>query len=479
MKRPSVKAAFQTKKSKNGSYSALLCVIVIAIAVVVNMVVKELPSRYINIDLSKMGLYSIGEESQQIVENLDRDVNIYVMSSKESADVTVAELLTRYGELSDHIHVEYVDPALSPGFVEKYNITSMSYNSLIVESDLRFTTVDYSDINVTDYSNYYTTGSYETYFDGEGQVTKALAYVTSGTLPILYTVTGHGESALSTGVSEALTKQNMEVKELNLLSEGSVPEDANALIIYAPTSDYSADEAEMVISYLENGGSAFILTGYTTQDMTNFNNILDNYGVALSEGVIMEGSSSHSYQDPGTILPEVEYGDLTTSIRSSQKPVMLINAQAIEQKESVRSTLKFSELLTTSDSAYEKVPVDGRLTTSEKESGDREGSFSVAASISEQVGEEETKIVLVSSPWLLQNQIIKNFNVANMDLLLNSLGWMCEQESTVNIPSKSTQEAFLMVPASGVNLWSAVCIILIPVALLGGGLAIWLWRRKK
>lgn len=50
----------------------------------------------------------------------------------------------------------------------------------------------------------------------------------------------------------------------------------------APTSDYSSDEADMLISYLEAGGAAFIMTNYTTEDMTNFNRILDNYGVSLS-----------------------------------------------------------------------------------------------------------------------------------------------------------------------------------------------------
>lgn len=479
MKKFSMKSAFQTKKSRNGSYSALLCVVVIAIAVAANLVVSELPSRYINIDLSSKGLYSISDESKTIAEGLNQDVKIYVMAAKDSADATLAELLTRYQDLSDHIQVEYVDPTLSPGFAEKYGVKTLSYGSLIVESDLRSTTVNYSDINVTDYSNYYTTGSYDTYFDGEGQITKALAYVTSNTLPVIYSITGHGEASLSTTASDEVSKQNMELKDVNLLSEGGVPEDADAILIYAPSSDYSADEADMVIKYLEGGSAAFIMTNYTTVDMTNFNRILDNYGVSLSEGIVMEGSNSHYYGDPITLLPDVEYDEITNEIKSSQKPVMLLNAQAIEQNDSVRSTVKLSKLLTTSDSAYEKIPVDGKVNSYEKEAGDREGSFTVAASITETVGENETQLVLVSSPWLLQDAVIKNFNVSNSDLFINSLGWMCEQESTISIPSKSTAETRVMVSASSVNLWSAVCIILIPIGLMGVGLTIWLWRRKK
>ena len=116
---------------------------------------------------------------------------------------------------------------------------------------------------MVDYSSYYSTGTTEENFDGEGQLTSAIAYVTSETLPVVYSITGHGESSLGTVASDVALKQNVEVKDLNLLSEGAVPEDADAVLIYAPTSDYSSDEADMLISYLEAGGAAFIMTNYT------------------------------------------------------------------------------------------------------------------------------------------------------------------------------------------------------------------------
>lgn len=480
LKKPEIKGQFKTRKSKSGSYSVLLTVIVIAIAVIVNLVVAELPSKYTNVDLSPNKMYSIGDETKNVVKNLNTDVKIYVLAAEESADGTISELLNRYKDLSDHISVEYVDPVLSPGFASNYGETSIASNSLIVESEKRHKVVSYNDIYVVDYSSYYSTGTTEENFDGEGQLTSAIAYVTSETLPVVYSITGHGESSLGTVASDVALKQNVEVKDLNLLSEGAVPEDADAVLIYAPTSDYSSDEADMLISYLEAGGAAFIMTNYTTEDMTNFNRILDNYGVSLSQGVVVEGDQSAYYMDPLTILPTVNSHDITSDIKSGQTPILILNAQAVNKNETVRSTVTIKDLLTTSDSSYEKTPVDGKLTTYEKEDGDRTGSFPVAVAISEDLGDgNTTQIVLCTSAWLLQDTLLSQFNISNTDLFANSLGWMCEQESTVNIPVKSTSIEYIMVPAAQVNLWSSVCIIILPAALLIAGLIIWLWRRKK
>jgi ABC-2 type transport system permease protein len=74
LKKPEIKGQFKTRKSKSGSYSVLLTVIVIAIAVIVNLVVAELPSKYTNVDLSPNKMYSIGDETKNVVKNLNTDV---------------------------------------------------------------------------------------------------------------------------------------------------------------------------------------------------------------------------------------------------------------------------------------------------------------------------------------------------------------------------------------------------------------------
>lgn len=74
-----------------------------------------------------------------------------------------------------------------------------------------------------DYSTYTQTKSA---YDGEGQLTSAISYVTSDNQPKVYVITGHGESSLDSSFQSALEKMNISVEELTLLQQDAVPDDA-------------------------------------------------------------------------------------------------------------------------------------------------------------------------------------------------------------------------------------------------------------
>ena len=48
---------------------------------------------------------------------------------------------------------------------------------------------------------------------------------------------------------------NISVEDLTLLQEEAIPEDAAAVIINGPTSDFSADDATKISTYLAGGGN--------------------------------------------------------------------------------------------------------------------------------------------------------------------------------------------------------------------------------
>ena len=98
-------------------------------------------------------------------------------------------------------------------------------------------------------SAYYSTGSVSRSFDGEGQITSAIDYVTTETLPQVYLLSGHGEAALSDAFYGQLERANYEtVSDFSLLNVDAVPEDCSALIINAPTSDISDEELSLLRS---------------------------------------------------------------------------------------------------------------------------------------------------------------------------------------------------------------------------------------
>lgn len=75
-----------------------------------------------------------------------------------------------------------------------------------------------------DYSTYQYNQTIKGY-DGEGQITSAIEYVTmdSDTLPVIYQLTGHNETTLGSNFSDVISKANITLKSLELFNEEKVP----------------------------------------------------------------------------------------------------------------------------------------------------------------------------------------------------------------------------------------------------------------
>ena len=179
-----LKKSFRTKSVRFGSYSSALIAVVIAVAVAFNLVISQIPEKYMSFDLSPGKLYTIGEKTEKLLSSLEEDVTLKVLAEESSADRTLSKLLERYEDESKHVHVEYIDPAVNLEAAQKYS--SVSQNSIVVSCGSKENVIDYNNIYVSDYSSYYTTGSYSTSFDGEGQITSAVANVTSDEIPAAY-----------------------------------------------------------------------------------------------------------------------------------------------------------------------------------------------------------------------------------------------------------------------------------------------------
>ena len=467
------------KHIKNGSYTMVMSVIFIAVVIVINMIVSTIPSKYSEIDISSQKLYSIGDETKKMLKDLEKDVTIYQIAQSGSEDENISNLLKKYEDESKHIKVEQKDPVVNPKFVSQYTSDDLSANSLIVVCGDRNKVIDYNNIYETSI-DYQTYSSQTTGFDGEGQITSAIGYVTSENLPALYTVEGHGEKDMDSSIKEDIEKANMDIKSLNLLTEGSVPDDADCLFIDSPSTDFSSDEKDAIIEYLENGGKAMIFSDYTTEDMPNFDAILENYGVQRTEGVVFEGDNQHyAMQMPYYLVPTINSTDASSETVSAGCYVLAPYAQGIKQLDDVRDTVKIESILTTSDQAYSKTDLNSN--TIEKEDGDVEGPFDLGVSITESLDDDkETQIVYYSTSNLMDSQTNQMVSGGNEKLIMESLKWMTdtEESTSVSIPSKSLEVSYLTITDYDAAFWKICTIALIPGIFLVIGFVVWIKRRK-
>lgn len=472
------------KKLSMGVFSTGFIVVAIAVTVAVNMIVSSLPADFSSFDLSYAKLYELTDETKEYVKGLEEEVTIYVLNSESSKDSQIDKTLSRYCDLSKKITVTYVDPAKNPYFYQQYTDSAPTDNSLIVVSEKRSRVIDYYDIYQYEYSMNYSTYSYDstlTGYDAEGQLTSGLEYVTmdQGKLPVVYVVSGHGETAIGSGFEETIEKANITMEELDLMTLEAVPEDAQAIIINAPAQDFNEADTQKVSNYLQAGGKTLISVNYAYPDLTNFNKILAAYGVEIVDGVVAENGDNYSYNgNPFYLLPNVESTDYTDSVSDSY--IFAAASAGLTFTETETSELEYQVLLTTTENSVSKTTTNN-ITTSEYEEGDINGPFNIALAVNQEVGEETTRLVVFGTPLLLSDEADSVVSGNNSTMFADIMGMFVGETELASsvIPVKEMILSNLTISTAFATAFGLVMTIVLPIFLIVYGIAIWGMRRKK
>ncbi len=457
---------------KGGSYSLAVSALVLAILIVVNIFASSLPANLSKLDISSSKLYSITSNTKVVVNALEQDVTIYWVVQADEEDQIIENLLSKYESLSDHIRVVKKNPDVFPTFTEQYTDEQVPNNSLIVESDERSRYISYSDIYLIETDMYSYT--YTTSFDGEGAITSAIDYVVTEDLPLVYVLEGHGEAALPASFSDSVEKENIQLESLSLLTVDEIPEEADAVLIYAPESDISEDEAEMLMDYADEGGKLMVMAGPVEgEELTNLNSVLSHYGVEVAEGIVVEADRNYyALGYPYMLMPEMASSTMTDPLIEGRYYTIFPLARGL--KVSGTANAEVTELLSTTASSYSKL-AGFELETWEMEEGDIEGPFSLGVLVETEGGGQ---IVWFSSAEFLTDMYNAYSSGANIDLAMNALSSLVGEREAIAIRSKSLNYNYLTISESSAATLKLLMIGLFPLAYMGVGIVIIMRKRR-
>ena len=457
-----------------GAYSTFTILLAVIATAVINLGLNYVPDQYTSFDVTANKLYTLTEDTKSMVENLSEDVTIYVLADEASKDEDLDKTLQQLKSLSRHITIEYINPLSNPKFYYNYAEVEPSDNSLIVEGSNGSTVIDYTDIY--QYEMNYSTYQYTvTGYDGEGQIVSAIARMTVEDVPRFYIITDHGELMLEEAFLNTLEKENVACENLSLYSVDEIPQDAAGVIINAPTGDYSEDDVDKILQYLDRGGNAFVIPTWTDTDMENFEQILGYFGVSLVDGMIVEEERDHYYQTPYWLLPSVEEDTITQRVYGGA--VFAPYARGLTYDEDSMDVY-CKPLLTTSNSAFSKKEVtDGEDYSKGEE--DIDGPFVIGLYAEKNVGDGiSSKAVIVATEQIFTSaadQIVPGYNMKLFGSIISNLA---ERESSVSVPVKYFDIGYLVFDARTVYIVGFVSIIVLPLGCLVTGLVIWLRRRR-
>lgn len=445
-----------TKAFRKGSYSTVIMVVIIAIVIAANVMFSKLPTAARNIDVSSNNLYSIGDTTHSVLDGLKKDVEIIVIKDKESTDKRISTLLAKYADYSDHIKVTYKDPVIYPSVLTTYDTEE---NNIVIKCDAtdKTTKVAFSDIIVTSTSYYGST--YETSFDGEGQLTKAIDYVSNENNKLIYTISGHGESDLGKNISELISKSNFNVKSVNLLVDNGIPDDCDMLICNQPTKDLADDELKLLREYMENGGKMTVVLADTTTETPNFDALMADYGISKVNGYIADTERYYG-QNVYQIFPNYSSGDITGKF-GSEEYTLLFGSLGLKVEKTDGVTV--DEFLTTSNKGAAVVG----------ENDYTEGKYTLAAAATK----DESRFTVFGSASIIDDEFTSYYtNLMDLQVFMNSITSNFDDVSNISIDSISLQTTYNTI-ANGSGI-GAIFIGIIPVALLILGFLRWFGRRK-
>lgn len=445
-----------TKAFRKGSYSTVIMVVIIAIVIAANVMFSKLPTAARNIDVSSNNLYSIGDTTHSVLDGLKNDVEIVVIKDKESTDKRISTLLAKYADYSDHIKVTYKDPVLYPSVLTTYDTEE---NNIVIKCDAtdKTTKVAFSDIIVTSTSYYGST--YETSFDGEGQLTKAIDYVSNENNKLIYTISGHGESDLGKNISGLISKSNFNVKSVNLLVDNGIPDDCDMLICNQPTKDLADDELKLLREYMENGGKMTVVLADTTTKTPNFDALMADYGISKVNGYIADTERYYG-QNVYQIFPNYSSGDITGKF-GSEEYTLLFGSLGLKVEKTDGVTV--DEFLTTSNKGAAVVG----------ENDYTEGKYTLAAAATK----DESRFTVFGSASIIDDEFTSYYtNLMDLQVFMNSITSNFDDVSNISIDSISLQTTYNTI-ANGSGI-GAIFIGIIPVALLILGFLRWFGRRK-
>jgi ABC-2 type transport system permease protein len=474
-----IKKLLRSRNLKYGTNSFILVAAVVAIAVLINVLVGMADLKW---DLTPNKIYSISDTTKEILGKLNKEVVIYGLFDDGTVGAgtdyhEVVELLDHYKKYPN-VKVEYIDPDKNPGFIKEMdpeNVKDLSKMDFIVKSGSRMKKLEYYDLFRTQFDQQ-TWQQYKIGSAAEQGFTGAIKYVTADDTPVVYFTEGHDEYELDgdyRNIVSYLDRNNIDAKSINLLTVPGVPEDAEMVIVGSPKRDFSGDEADKLNEYIKNGGKAILMFDFLPSDpeFRELNRILGNYNVMVNNDRVKENDQSrHIPDNPQALLLDVD----SSGIFPQDFVLLLENSRSIGILKNEKEYITVKSLMYTSDQAIgEQV---------DKSRGqDINGPLDVAVTVEYKGGSKPAKLLVMGNGYFItdaaQNRYGANHFNNSLYFFLSSLNWAMDKKDEVIVPSKSYDNPRITINAMQSTVMGIVLVVVLPLAILGAGLFVFLRRR--
>jgi ABC-type uncharacterized transport system involved in gliding motility auxiliary subunit len=459
-----VRRALTGRQARYGGNALVISLAFLGILVVVNYLAYANPVRA---DLTEDQDFSLAPETRLLLSELQAPAHLIGFYSPDSrgSQESLQPILDAYRIYSDGlVTYEFVDPVADPLAAREYGVTRDG--SLVVAIG------DASEVVA---------------FPSEQEITSALVRLANPEDRKVYFLIGHGERDIEetgdSGFSEvrsALEAKNYDVATLNLLVDPQIPEDALAVVVAGPTLPLTAEEGQLLSTYLDGGGALVLLQqprvetrfGDTADPLETY--LSQTWGITPADDLVIEPRSQNFI-----FAIAFSYADHAITSRMQNLAAYFPAARSLTVTPLADASVSQTSLAFSSEYAWGETDLGFLDTQSQPEfdeANDTAGPLALAA-VAENLT-ARSRVVVIGDSDFASNQYF--YQLGNGDLIVNSIDWAAGQENLISLTPKPATQRLVVPPSTQVM----ALIVLTTVGLMPGSvvvLGVWVWwtRRRR
>jgi len=474
------------RSAREGANSLALVLAVAGIAVAINWIANRHQKRW---DFTAARQYTLSEQTSKTLAGLESDLEIVLLDNPTAPRALAArDLLELYDGESERVLFTVVDPEADPQKALSYQEPGepgIPMGTVLVAS--------------SDRKERATAAT-------EPEITNAILRVLRQERKKIYFSSGHQEKSIddtdpSAGLSVVNGKLRGSTYETESLviarsvrgDEMRVPEDADAVIVAGPQTDFLSEEIAALDLYLRSGGRAVFLLDPANQGITP---ALDEYlrelGVSLGSDVVVDPLSVPP------LYPVVRTYGAHPIVESFSNAISLFPlARSVERADRSPEGAEVRELFSSEAESWGETRIEELGARQGRAPDQRQGPLTLAVAVSlaaaqvepasqepaapvEEV-EEETKpasgrFVVVGDSDFIANELA-SAPVLNADLFLNMVNWVAQDEDLISIRPREPEDRRIFLSSQQMTNVLLFSLLVVPGVILVTGISVW-WGRR-
>lgn len=460
-----------------GSNSVITSLILLIILAFVALIAERHPWR---VDLTESGTFSLSEQTRNVLKQIDKPITIKCFYATAAPDQMqqknkTRDLLDTYRYYSKDISYEFIDPDVQPELARKYDIKT--YGSLVLEGYDKTQVVPAAD---------------------EENISSAILKLSRKEQKKIYFMTGHGEHSITgtdkesyANAKAALEKNYYSVQDFNLLQQPDIPSDAAAVVVAGPKKPVTEQEQAILNAYLKRGGKLFVMVDALTD--TGMKDFFKSHGIVMGDDVIID-RLSRLFGGSERIPVVVEYGEHKITSNFGL-PTFYPDARSMAPDAKLPEGVQVQVLASTSPNSWAERDLDmlRRGEAAFDKDKDLPGPVPIVvladiANKDQSAGADAAKkdpaatgkagiLVAAGDSDFAANTYFGLYG--NGDFFVNTINYLADEANMITIEPKQAANKPLLLTQNQAKAMFWVVLILVPLAVLVSGLAVYRVRRAQ